>query len=141
MTLSSTTIALLAALDGASRGQLKQRGDLGILLDLGTRLERTATLDDLAFRAKFLTKTFGIMQRIGREGNGYDRLESESAVNLDVVRGHLSALLSGAPDDIRDRFAASYLAMTPDALGNLLALLGDLAWYKNWLLDRRQEHA
>ena len=141
MTLSSTTTALLHTLDAVSRGQLKRRDDLGILLDLGTHPDRTLALDDLAFRAKFLTRTFGIMQRIGREGNGYDRLESESAVNMDVVRGHVSTLLSGAPDDIRDRFAASYLAMTPEALGNLLALLGDLAWYKNWLLDRRQEHA
>ncbi len=29
-------------------------------------------------------------------------------------------------------------ARVPRGLGNLMALLGDLAWYKNWLLDSRQ---
>ena len=141
MTLSTTTTALLVTLDSASRGQLKRRGDLGILLDLGADPARAVALDDLAFRAKFLTRTFGIMQRIGRDGNGYDRLESEFAVSMDVARSHVRTLLGGAPDDVRDRMTATYLAMTPDGLGNLLALLGDLMWYKNWLLDSKQAHA
>jgi hypothetical protein len=141
MTPSSSTTALLAALDAASRGQLKRRDDLGSLLDLGALPELTPALDDLAFRAKFLTRTFGIMQRIGREGTGYDRLESEFAATMDVVRGHVRTLLGGASDGVRDRFTASYLAMTPSGLSNLMALLGDLTWYKNWLIDSKQGHA
>jgi len=141
MTPSSSTLSLLAALDTASRGQLKRRDDLGILLDLGASPDQSATLVDLAFHSKFLTRTFGIMQRIGREGNGYDRLESEFAVNMEVARGHLRSLLSGAPDTIRDRLSSSYLALTPGGLSNLMALLGDLAWYKNWLLDSKQARA
>ncbi len=138
MTPTSSTLSLLAALDAASRGQLKRRDDIGIVLDLGAFPERSATLDDLAFRSKFLTRTFGIMQRIGREGSGYDRLESEFAAGLEVVRGHLRTLLGDAPDEVRDRLTASYLAMTPGGMSNLMALLGDLTWYKNWLLDRKQ---
>ena len=141
MTPSSSTVSLLAALDTASRGQLKRRDDLGILLDLGVSPDLSAALVDLAFRSKFLTRTFGIMQRIGREGNGYDRLESEFAANMEVARGHLRSLLSGAPDTVRDRFSSSYFALTPGGLSNLMALLGDLAWYKNWLLDSKQARA
>lgn len=141
MTLTQSTITLLDTLDALSQRRLNRRGDLGILLDLGALPNRSATLDDLAFRAKFLTRTFGIMQRIGHEGNGYDRLESEFTVNLDAARGHLRSLLSGAPDTIRDRFSSSYLAVTPGGLSNLMALLGDLAWYKNWLLDSKQARA
>jgi len=138
MTPTSSTVSLLAALDTSSRGQLKRRDDLGIVLDLGAFPERSAALDDLAFRSKFLTRTFGIMQRIGRDGSGYDRLETEFAAGLEVVRGHLRTLLGDAPDEVRDRLTASYLAMTPGGMSNLMALLGDLTWYKNWLLDRKQ---
>ena len=141
MTPSSSTLSLLAALDTASRGQLKRRDDLGIVLDLGASPGRSAALADLAFRSKFLTRTFRIMQRIGREGNGYDRLESEFAVNLDAARGHLRSLLSGAPDTIRDHVSSTYLAFNTGGLSNLMALLGDLAWYKNWLLDSKQARA
>jgi hypothetical protein len=138
MTLSSPTIALLDTLDTLSRRRLSRREDLGVLLDLGTPPGGVPVLDDLSFRAKFLTRTFGIMQRIGREGSGYDRLESEFAAVLEVVRGHLRTLLGDAPDDVRDRMTASYLALTPGGMSNLMELLGDLTWYKNWLLDRKQ---
>lgn len=141
MTLTPSTTTLLDTLDALSQRRLSHREDLGVLLDLGALPDRSATLDDLAFRAKFLTRTFGIMQRIGREGNGYDRLETEFAVSMDAARGHLRSLLSGAPDNIRDRFSSSYLALTPGGLSNLMALLGDLAWYKNWLLDSKQARA
>ena len=142
MTLSTTTTALLVTLDSASRGQLKRRGDLGILLDLGADPARAVALDDLAFRAKFLTRTFGIMQRIGREGNGYDRLESEFAVSMDVARRPRAYAPRRRPGRCpRPHDRRAYLAMTPDGLGNLLALLGDLMWYKNWLLDSKQAHA
>lgn len=141
MTPTSSTLSLLAALDTASRGQLKRRDDLGLVLDLGASPEQSAALDDLAFRSKFLTRTFGIMRRIGREGNGYERLESEFAANMDVVRSHLRSLFAGAPDDVRERLSSSYLAMTPAGLSDLMALLGDLAWYKNWLLDSKQARA
>ena len=136
-----STTAILDNLDALSQRRLHRREDIGVLLDLGAHAELADILQDLAFLAKFLTRTFGIMQRIGREGNGYDRLESEFALNLDVVRGHVRTLLGSAPDDIRDRFAASYLAMTPNGLSNLIALLGDLTWYKNWLLDSKQARA
>lgn len=141
MTLRSSTLSLLATLDEASRGPLKRRDDLGTLLDLGASAERAAALEDLAFRAKFLTRTFGIMQRIGRDGNGYDRLESEFAANMDTAREHMRTILAGAPDDVRDRMTTSYLAMTPRGLENLMALLDDLTAYKNWLLDRKQARA
>jgi hypothetical protein len=134
-------MTLLDTLDALSQRRLNHREDLGILLDLGALPNRSATLDDLAFRAKFLTRTFGIMQRIGREGNGYDRLESEFAVNMDAARGHLRSLLAGAPDNVRDHFSSTYLAFNTGGLSNLMALLGDLAWYKNWLLDSKQARA
>jgi hypothetical protein len=141
MTLSHSTTALLAELDTASRGQLKRRDDLGALLDLGSHPDRTPALEDLAFRAKFLTKTLGIMRRIGPDGNGYERLESEFTSNMETARGHLRTLLAGADEPARTRMTGAYLAMTSAAMENLLALLGDLACYKNLLLDRKGTRA
>ena len=135
MNLSQSTVALLGTLDSVSRGQLQRRDDLGTLLELGAAPERSTALDELAFRAKFLTRTFKIMQRIGSDGEGYGRLEMEFTASMDVARGHLRTLLVGASDEVRDRFTASYLAMTPAGLTDLMALLRDLTWYKNWLLD------
>jgi hypothetical protein len=139
--LSPSTIDLLGTLDAESRGRLQRRDDFGVLLDLGSSPDRASALEELAFRAKFLTRTFRIMQRIGREGTGYDRLETEFAASMDVARGHMRTLLGEAPEDVRERFASSYFSMSPAGLGNLMALMGDLTWYKNWLLDSRHGRA
>jgi len=60
---------------------------------------------------------------------------------MDAARGHLRSLLAGAPDNVRDTFSSTYLALNTGGLSNLMALLGDLAWYKNWLLDSKQARA
>jgi hypothetical protein len=44
-------------------------------------------------------------------------------------------LLEGCPgaEALRQRT----MAMTPQALEELLSLMNDLTWYKNWLIERR----
>jgi hypothetical protein len=139
--LSRPTVDLLETLDAASRGQLKRREDLGVLLELGSQPGRASTLEELAFHAKFLTRALGIMQRIGRDGTGYERVEAEFTASTSVARGHLQALLDGAPEDVRERLASTYLTMSASGIGNLMELMNDLSWYKNWLLDSRHGHA
>jgi hypothetical protein len=135
MQISPSVASLLAHLDAFSGHRLRVRDDLAVVLELGATEGNRTVLADVCFRAKFLTKTFGIMQRIGPRGEGYERLASEFAHTLEESRAMLQTLLAGAPVADRERFAAAYLALTPEAFGSTLALLHDLAWYKNWLLD------
>ena len=75
------------------------------------------------------------MSRIGTNGEGYANLENEFLLSVGQMRTLLSELINGAPADVLPRLRADYLAMTPDALENLLALAHDVSWYKNWLID------
>jgi len=136
MQFSASTSELLGALDALSRGKLTRRRELGTLIELAAGADRMPVLDDLSFLAKFVSKTYGIMTRIGQNGHGYDKLQREFAVNLRNVSDRISTLLEGGPDDIRASFEAELLATTPEALQNLLALCYDLSWYKNWRLDQ-----
>jgi hypothetical protein len=96
-------------------------------------------LDELGFYAKFLHRTYGIMTRIGRDGDGYERLSHGFSEAVGKIRTLISSLLSGAPEDVRDRFAATYLPMSREGLDNLLSLCHDLSWYKNWLIDTKRQ--
>ncbi|HTR99204.1 MAG TPA: hypothetical protein VML00_05585 [Bacteroidota bacterium] len=137
MELSKATSDLLLELDTLSGGSIKRRADLGILLECGRDGPGRKALDELSFFAKFLHRTHGIMARIGRDGEGFDRLLKEFTDASAKTTALLAQLLSGAPDDERRRLTATYLAMTPGALDNLLALCRDLSWYKNRLIDVR----
>ena len=95
-------------------------------------------MDDLAFQAKFAHRTYGIMQRIGRDGQGYDLLRREFGSAIERCGGLARAILETAPAGERTRFQERYLELTPDALQDFLALCYDLSWYKNWHIDRRK---
>lgn len=141
MPFSLSTSNLLLALERLSRNKLTRREDLGVLLDLAHDRGADQELEELSFQAKFAVRAFTIMKRIGREGEGYDRLTAEFGVSLDKVRTLVAALLQGAEHDIRARLSSTYLAMTPESMDHLLALLYDLSWYKNWRIDHPGESA
>ena len=130
-----TSSRLLAELDAASGGRLQRRDDLAIVLACGEAEDRRPLLADLSFHAKAAHGLRGIMARIGRDGEGYGKLEKEFLEAVGQMRTLLSGLLRGAPEDVLPRLRADYLAMTQDALENLLALAQDVRWYKNWLID------
>jgi hypothetical protein len=79
------------------------------------------------------------MTRIGRNGEGYDRLASEFSEAVAKTRDLVTSLISESPGDVRKRFADTYLALTQEGLENLLSLCHDLSWYKNWLIDTKPE--
>ena len=139
MELSTVTASLLSELDAFSGGTITRRSDLGILLESGKVPPERYILDELGFFSKFLHRTYGIMTRIGRKGEGYDRLANEFSDAVTKTRALVTSLVAGSPEDVRERFTATYLAMTHDGLENLLVLCHDLSWYKNWLIDTKRE--
>jgi hypothetical protein len=139
MQLSDATHALLAELEALSSGRLKRREDLGALLELATRSSKEAALEELSFYAKFVSRSYRIIERIGRDGEGYDRLNSEFMNALERCRSLMRSIAEAAPSPTRERLESHYLQLSASSLEALLALASDLTWYKNWLLDGRRD--
>jgi hypothetical protein len=135
MNIDEDPTRVLSELDRLSGGRLERREDLGVLLGLGLPPERRPVLDELAFSAKFLARARGMMERIGPGGQGYDKLAAEFSRHLEQASFLLRSLLMHAPQEVREQFTSGYLAASPPALRNMLALCGDLGWYKNLLID------
>jgi hypothetical protein len=135
---SEATQAILAELDALSSRRLTRRDDLGALLELAEHSGKHAALEELSFHAKFISRSYRIMKRIGRDGEGYDRLNSEFLNALERCRSLTRDVLGGAPRPIKERIENLYLELSPSSVEAMLALADDLSWYKNWLLDRRR---
>lgn len=135
---SKPTVNLLASLDAFSDHKLTRRDDLGALIELAALHNRQELLNELSFLAKFISKTHGIMQRIGMQGEGYDKLSREFTAAIKKSTSLMVSVLSDAQAIERQRFASRYLALTPASLQDLLALCYDLSWYKNWMIDHPQ---
>ena len=135
MELSPSTEEFLALLDAFSGHRLSRQDDLGALFELASHPDRKGVLDKLSFQAKFISKCHGIMTRIGSNGNGYDKLMAELTTSLEEAKTLLRSLLASATSDLRVHFTSTYLGMSPESFQNLLALMYDLSWYKNWNID------
>lgn len=132
-----TTEALIRHLNDLSAGRLKHPKTLQVLFDTTGKTGQERTLEALAFDAKFCHKTHGIMKRIGPEGEGYDVLAREFGDAIQRCRNYLREILALLSDTDRQQIEEVFLALTPEGMENLLALLHDLSWYKNYQIDAR----
>ena len=71
-------------------------------------------------------------------------LEQEFGRSLQDAASLLRDLIGGASEEEKEHFAVTYLSVSHEGLDNLLSLLRDLRWYKNWRIDtgrRRSDQA
>lgn len=137
MSPRQSSARLIKELTDLSRGKLDRPDDLALLVDAASSADLQQALEDISFHAKFIMRAHRIMVRIGKDGDGYEKLTAELNASLDTVRGLLRTLSEGLSPAERERFAAEYLETNMTSLQNLFALCNDLMWYKNWLIDHR----
>jgi hypothetical protein len=75
------------------------------------------------------------MNRIGADGEGYEKLSAEFESNIQKLSSLLKEILVDARDDIRQSQTALFLSLTPDSLERLMLLLRDLTAVKDWVVD------
>ncbi len=127
----------LADLQEYSGGVLSRSEDLATLLELAHCHSQQNNLERMAFLAKFSAKSRKIMERIGRNGEGYDRIAKELTASIDEISSLIALLGNLAPEAERLRISQTYLAKTQEGVTNLFSLIDDLGWYKNWTIDHR----
>ena len=135
MVISQETSALISSVQEFSRNKLRHADDLAILVELSRLRRQDQVLDDICFLSKFLVNTTTVMQRIGPDGEGYDKLSREFSENLEKANTFVRLLVKEAPEEVKRHFVTTYFALTPVALESLMQLLYDVSWVKNWNID------
>ncbi|OGU25973.1 MAG: hypothetical protein A2X66_04120 [Ignavibacteria bacterium GWA2_54_16] len=135
MMLRTETQELLHDVERSANKKLGHPEAVGVFLESARSAGKMELFLEAAFLAKFVTKSFGIMKRIGVDGEGYDKLNAESESNLAKASSLLRSLNENLPEDLRRKHEALFFSLTPESLGQFLALLVDLTAVKNWTLD------
>lgn len=135
MEISLETQEFVRQIDDFSHQKLTNRTELATLIELAHSKKEEHRISEIAFLAKFLSKMYGILKRSSPETQGYEKLTKEFQENLDKAVLELRGLLENAPAEIRDMFSSRFLSMTADSFENLMTLLYDFSWVKNWYLD------
>jgi hypothetical protein len=135
MALRNNTQELLAEIERAAKKKIRYPEAVGSLLEAAQSGGAMDLFQEAAFLAKFVTKSFAIMKRIGVDGDGYDKLSTESEANLAKCATLLRSLNERLPGELSSDYDARFFSLTQDSLGRFLVLLDDLTTLKNWMLD------
>lgn len=115
--------------------KLRMQTEVGLLLDLARAQGKMQVFEDLSFHAKFLSKSFDLMKRIGPDGEGYDKVAAEFQAGLEKTNALTKTLVKESPDSVKHHFTELFFHLRQENLSAFMSLLRDLAWVKNWMVD------
>ncbi len=118
-----------------ARRPLNFPNELREILELTSRHGEASAFREAIFQAKFAVKTRDVMTRIGEKGEGYEQLSTEFQKSLERTSVLLKTIVEHSDESYRASLAVKFLEMKRESFGNLLKLLEDLSWVKNWEVD------
>jgi hypothetical protein len=137
MEISRKTRDFVQQIDKLSNHRLTNQDDVAALVELAWTKDQRTRLEQIAFLAKFLSNTHTVLTRSNSDTEGYDKLSSEFRVNLEKAVAELKSLIEEAPAALKESFSSKFLMLTGESFENLLSLLYDLSWIKNWHIDQK----
>lgn len=135
--ISPKTRDFVRQLNDFSAHKLTQQDDVAVLLELAQKKNQKRKLQEIAFLAKFLSNSYAILKRSSDEAEGRDKLSLEFRSNLDKVVEALRGIVAEAPSTTKEDFSSRFFSMTASGFENLMNLLYDLSWLKNWIIDEK----
>ncbi len=132
------TEQFLAALELSANRKFKFKKEIGILLDEARRTQKMQVFEDIAFFAKFLSKSYDLMKRIGPDGEGYEKVAGEFRSSIEKSTTLMKTLVKEAPDEIKQQFSGNFFHLDQDSLSALMSFMKEFAWVKNWTVDGKQ---
>jgi hypothetical protein len=138
MDLQTKTRQFVDDLQRYSNRKLVYPEEVGYLLDQATLRGLDQPLRDAIFHAKFAVKTREIMGRIGRDGEGFDKLSVEFENSIEKTSTLLKTIVKESPEEIKQHFIRDFFSLDQSSFGNFIRLLEDLGWVKNYEIDGRQ---
>lgn len=126
---------LIDAVEQFARRKFRYRVEVALLIDLAMSDGEKKLLDELTFHAKFVSHAFNILRRSGTLTDETNKLSAEFKNELEKTSKLLHMMVKGASEDSRNQFSARFLSLSHESMDNLLALLHDLSWIKNYSLD------
>jgi hypothetical protein len=117
-----------------SDGKLKNIDDLELLITLVEEEGKQNEFLELIFFAKFVIKLYRILKKGGSEET--EKIKEEFLTHAEKVK-ELLRLLVKDDENSYTIYNDKYFGNTPEAFDKLMDLLNDLAWIKNWHLDKK----
>ncbi|MBI4811124.1 MAG: hypothetical protein HY800_06760 [Ignavibacteriales bacterium] len=138
MIIKEATKLFVSDVEKFAQKKFHFKPEIEYLLELSKENKLEQVFDELTFYAKFVSNAHNILNRTGMDGTDTVKLSDEYKLNLQRAYSLLSTLTEFAPDDVKNSFAKRIQIVSPDSVENLLSLMYELSWVKNYNLDKEK---
>jgi hypothetical protein len=121
----------------ASR-KFKYYSDIALLMELSNDEAKKASFDELTFLSKFVSNAHSILQRASGGSTEALKLSDEFQKNLKKSIELFRKIINDTAVLTKEDFKNRFLSISRDNLPNLLSLLYELSWIKNYALDTKE---
>ena len=135
MTIRPDIEEFVANLEVFCKGKLNYRLEVSELLQIVIQTGLISEFEELIFQAKFLVRTQGVMEKIGSEAEGFEKLSTEFHSGIKKSIDLIKILIGRAPADDAKKYTDVFFAMETESFTCLMKLYSDLSWIKNWQID------
>jgi len=138
--ISEQVQAIVELLTAYSTHGIADSDALAALLQHAGDERKFNELGELSFRAKHLGRVFNTAAKHAADSDLHAKLQEECSTSVQEFHQLLTSFIADASAPLKELIDSRYLAVTPEALRQLLRLAGDLEALKNWELDMTAEN-
>ena len=118
--------------------KFKYYSEIALLMELSRDGVKKTLFDELTFLSKFVSNAHSILQRVGSGSTEVLKLSDEFHKNLKKSIELFRKIINDTADLTKEDFENRFLSISHDNLPNLLSLLYELSWIKNYALDTKE---
>lgn len=133
--MNQKTRGIIETVERYAKRQFRYRNEIGILLQASGNRGMDLEFENLAFIGKFIKNAHTILTRDNLGSEVTIRLADELRVNLEKSIRTITAMIEKLPPEEKNLIAGQFLSLTRDNMDNLLDLMTELSWFKNYSLD------
>jgi hypothetical protein len=137
MTIRPETERLLGDVERLAQRKFRHRTEVAWLVELASAQQKQPVMEEIVFLSKFVTKADEVLRRDGGSSEQTAKLSNEFEQNLSKVSILLRSLVGDSADDVHTAFVNQFLRLTHEGMSNLLSLMKELSWFKNYAIDKR----
>jgi len=129
--------AFVASVESFSGRTFRFRDEIASLVGIVHERNMRGLFEDIVFNAKFISNALNILRKTGTGNQETAKLSAELAGMTEKTVTLLRTVVKEAPEEFKQRFTGTFLAGSERGMNELIALLYELHWVKNYFLDMR----
>lgn len=131
--------SLITDIEKLNGKNLSNRSEISMIIETSKLHGMVDTFNRLIFLGKFLFNTHKIMNKTGKDSEGYEKLSNEFQDNSKLFLQDLEIIIEASAEDTRDCLLKFISFQNTTDFNNFMMLIEDLSLLKNYEIDTHRK--